>query len=89
MNTPIQGSAADIIKMAMLAVDEKLDSQGLEARLLLQVHDELVLEVPCQQVEATASLIKETMESVVQLSVPLQVDVKVGANWRDTKPLKG
>ncbi len=87
MNTPIQGSAADIIKKAMLAVKQELLRSQLQTRLLLQVHDELVLEVAKEQLRDTAALIKEAMESVIALSVPLKVDVKSGPNWRDTEKL--
>ncbi len=86
INAPIQGSAADILKKAMLAVDERLRSAGSGARLLLQVHDELDLEVPEDELDATAALVKTTMESVVQLAVPLIADAKVGPNWADLEP---
>lgn len=87
MNTPIQGSAADIIKMAMLEVDRRLTQSGSAAKLLLQVHDELVLEVPKDELMDVARLVKDAMENIVSLSVPLQVDVKAGSNWRDTEEL--
>lgn len=83
INAPIQGGAADIIKMAMNAVYEKLLSLKTDIHLLLQVHDELVFEVKADQAEAAAKIIKETMESVVQLSVPLVVDVGINDNWKD------
>ncbi len=83
INAPIQGGAADIIKMAMNAVYEKLLSLKTDIHLLLQVHDELVFEVKADQAEAAAKVIKETMESVVQLSVPLVVDVGINDNWKD------
>ena len=81
MNTPIQGTAADIIKKAMIAVYERLQDAGLESRMLLQVHDELVLEVRESEVLAVSELVKTTMEQVVSLKVPLEVDVKFGKNW--------
>jgi len=83
-NTPIQGSAADLIKLAMLAVPRRLAAAGLGARMLLQVHDELVLEVPEAQVEATAGTVRDAMERVwSDLRVPLRVDVRHGANWAE------
>lgn len=88
MNSPIQGSAADIIKLAMLKVERALREAGLGAKLLLQVHDELVLEVPEPEVMATAQIVKGQMESAVDLAVPLVVEVKVGKNWRDCEVLK-
>jgi len=88
MNSPIQGSAADIIKLAMLRVDEALRKAGLRAELLLQVHDELVLEVPEEELYSTAEVVRHEMENVMQLKVPLVVDVKAGPNWRDCAPLE-
>jgi len=81
MNTPIQGSAADIVKLAMLAVDKALTEGGFSAKLLLQVHDELLLEVPPSEVEATKALLRREMEAVLKLNVPLRVGIEVGANW--------
>ncbi|RMG18885.1 MAG: DNA polymerase I [Deltaproteobacteria bacterium] len=81
VNTPIQGTAADIIKKAMLLVDEGLAAESPGARMILQVHDELVLEVPEADAERVAAWLRHTMEGVVQLSVPLQVEVGMGANW--------
>ena len=88
MNSPIQGSAADIIKLAMLKVDRALKEAGLKAKLLLQVHDELVLEVPREELAATAEVVQAEMENAVELAVPLLVEVKVGENWRDCEALK-
>jgi len=85
INTPIQGSAADIIKIAMLAVTKELKERKLEAKLLLQVHDELLLEVPEKELEQVANLLQEAMEGAVELSVPLKVDLQVGKNWCDLK----
>lgn len=85
MNSPIQGSAADIIKLAMLRVRRALKEEGLQSRLLLQVHDELVLEVLEGELEATARLLKREMEQVWELAVPLVVDVYYGKNWRDVQ----
>ena len=83
VNTPLQGTAADLIKMAMIRIDKAL--QGARSRMLLQVHDELVLEAPPDEVDHVRQLVKETMEGVYQLEVPLLVDTGVGPNWRDAK----
>jgi DNA polymerase-1 len=82
-NAPIQGSSADIIKIAMVRMHQVL--LNYQARLLLQVHDELVFEVPPDEWEELQSQIRSTMESAVQLSVPLVVDVRAGQNWMETK----
>ncbi len=85
MNTPIQGTAADIIKLAMVRMDEALRTRGLRSRMLLQVHDELVFEVPEEEVETMRKLVPEIMETALPLDVPLQVDVSVGRNWYEAK----
>lgn len=85
MNTPIQGTAADIIKKAMIAVDRRLEKEGLRTRLILQVHDELILEAPEDETERAAIILKEEMENAVSLSVLLQTDVGTGKNWLDAK----
>ncbi|MBQ5636074.1 MAG: DNA polymerase I, partial [Selenomonadales bacterium] len=85
MNTPIQGSAADIIKKAMIEVDRALREGGFKSRMLLQVHDELVIEVVKEELDEVTALVKDLMERAVQLSVPLTVDVNYGANWMDAK----
>ena len=87
INMPIQGTAADIIKIAMIRLPERLRAAGLQARLLLQVHDELVLEVPRGEVEAAAPILRATMEGALKLDVPLTVDVKVGDDWESMRPL--
>jgi DNA polymerase I len=84
INTPIQGTAADIIKLAMLRVDHQLRQTGLQARLLLQIHDELILEVPAAELAATAELVKEAMEGVIALAVPLIVNTATGSNLAET-----
>lgn len=81
MNAPIQGSAADIMKCAMISVDRKIKDMGLKSCILLQVHDELVLDVPNEEVNKVKKLVKEEMENTVKLSVPLRVDVKWGKYW--------
>ena len=83
MNHPLQGSAADIIKIAMVEVDRRLREEGSGAKLLLQVHDELDLSVPADEVEAVRALVKDAMEGVAELSVPLLVDVSCGDNWAE------
>ena len=83
VNTPIQGSAADLIKLAMLEVSRRLRAAGLGARLLLQVHDELVLEAPEAEVARVVDLVRAAMEGVWPLRVPLRVDVHSGANWAE------
>ncbi|HSS96934.1 MAG TPA: DNA polymerase I, partial [Terriglobales bacterium] len=83
VNTPLQGTAADLIKMAMINIDKLLTEQNLATRMTLQVHDELVFEVPEAEVETVQSLVKQQMENVHSLSVPLLVEIGVGKNWRD------
>lgn len=87
LNTPIQGTAADIIKTAMVRVHRELAARGLQSRLLLQVHDELILEVPEDELAAARDLVVAAMEGAADLAVPLRVDVKAGPNWYDQKPL--
>jgi len=86
INMPIQGTASDIVKIAMLHVDEQLKRRALKARLLMQVHDELLVEVPEKEVDEVASMLKHEMETAVSLDVPLVADVGVGDNWMDAKP---
>ena len=81
MNAPVQGSAADIMKLAMIRVHDRLKSEGLDARIVMQVHDELVIEVADEQAEKCKALVAEEMENVVELSIPLTVDVTSGKNW--------
>lgn len=85
INTPIQGTAADIIKIAMVNVQKMLEQGGYKSRILLQVHDELLLEVTEAEREEVGALVKQTMESAVKLSVPLIADVNYGVNWADAK----
>lgn len=80
INTPIQGTAADIIKLAMLEVDRRLVAEDLQGRMILQIHDELVLEVPGQEVEPTSDLLKQSMENVLSLAVPLTVNLQTSQN---------
>ncbi|NLT58638.1 MAG: DNA polymerase I [Clostridiales bacterium] len=83
MNTPIQGTAADIIKLAMVRVSRRLEREGLRARLVLQVHDELLLEAPLDEVEAASRAVREEMEGAMTLLVPLSVDLRSGKSWYD------
>jgi DNA polymerase-1 len=83
VNTPLQGTAADLIKVAMIRIDAALQERNLKSRMTLQVHDELVFEVPEKEVETMQSLVREHMEKVHALAVPLLVEMEVGPNWRD------
>lgn len=85
MNTPIQGSAADIIKVAMVRVFNELKRRKLKSRLILQVHDELIIETHKDETEQVKELVKDTMENCVELRVPLKVDLKVGDSWYEAK----
>jgi len=85
MNTPIQGTASDIIKIAMVRMSEQLSQNKLRSRLLLQVHDELIFEVPEEEIAKMQSIVKRTMEEAIELKVPLKVDLNVGPTWFDAK----
>ncbi|MEJ7710483.1 MAG: DNA polymerase [Pyrinomonadaceae bacterium] len=85
INMPIQGTASDIVKLAMLRVDEALRREGLVARMVMQVHDELLVEAPHHEAERVAQILKREMSQAVQLDVPLEVEVGIGANWMDAK----
>ncbi|TWT08938.1 DNA polymerase I [Planomicrobium sp. CPCC 101079] len=85
MNTPIQGSAADVIKKAMINMAEALEREGMQTRMLLQVHDELIFEAPPNELEKLKTLVPEAMESAMELDVPLKVDFAFGDTWYDTK----
>jgi DNA polymerase-1 len=81
INAPIQGTAADIIKIAMIRLHARLQAEGFAARMLLQVHDELVLELPESERDDVVALVREVMESAYDLDVPLKVDAEIGPNW--------
>ena len=83
LNSPLQGTAADLIKMAMINIDRRLADEELEAKMILQVHDELLFEAPKKEQAKLEKLVKEEMEGVYKLAVPLAVEIGVGANWRD------
>jgi len=85
MNTPIQGSAADIIKKAMIHMDARLREENMQAKLLLQVHDELIFEAPQHEIEKLEQIVPEVMESAIKLNVPLKVDYSYGPTWYDAK----
>ena len=85
MNTPIQGSAADIIKLAMIHMSDRLKRENLKAKLLLQVHDELIFEAPKDEIDILKKIVPEEMENAIKLSVPLKVDYSYGDTWYDAK----
>lgn len=87
MNTPVQGSAADLIKLAMIKMDQSLKAEKLGAAMVLQVHDEIILELKKEDLDKVAALLKETMEGILDLSVPLLVDMKWGRTWYDMEDL--
>jgi DNA polymerase-1 len=84
-NAPVQGSAADIFKLAMVELDRVLATTDLETRMILTVHDELVFEVPLDEREAIETMVRDAMENVIELRVPLVVDLGFGTNWAETK----
>ena len=85
LNTPIQGTSADIIKIAMINVDRKIKEKKLKSKMILQVHDELIFDVVKEELEEIKNIVKETMENVCELSVPLKVDIEVGTDWYEAK----
>lgn len=87
VNAVIQGSAADLIKLAMIAIDRRIRDSGLNSRLLLQVHDELVFETPPEELEQLTHLVEEEMVGAMQLDVPIKVDLKAGRNWAECEPM--
>ncbi len=88
-NAPLQGSAADLMKLAMVRIDRALRTSGLDAAMLLQIHDELIFEVRSNQLNEVAKLVRTHMERAIELSVPLEVTLKSGRNWYDVEPLDG
>jgi DNA polymerase-1 len=83
LNSPLQGTAADLIKLAMIAINRRLAAEQFDAKMILQVHDELLFEAPSSESKQLAKLVREEMENVHKLSVPLEVEICIGANWRD------
>jgi DNA polymerase-1 len=82
---PIQGSASDIVKIAMLKVDDAIRRENLQTRMIMQVHDELLFEAPEAEVERAIEIIRQAMETAVELDVPLLVEIGAGDNWMNTK----
>lgn len=85
MNTPIQGAAADLIKIAMIRTEKMLKEAGLKSRLILQIHDELIIEAPIEEAERAKSILREAMQGAAELNVPLKVDIGIGKSWYDAK----
>ena len=85
VNSPIQGMAADIIKMAMIKIDAEINRRGLRSEMLLQVHDELIFEVPEQELGQMKEIVRVGMESAIDFSIPLMVQMGIGVNWLDIK----
>ena len=85
MNSPIQGTAADIMKIAMIAVDRELRKNHMESRLVLQVHDELLIETKEDEIDKVKEILKKGMEEAAELAVPLVIDMHVGSNWYEAK----
>ena len=85
LNTPIQGTAADILKLAMIRIDEKLKEDNLKTKMLLQVHDELIFDVPDDELNIVIDIVREIMENVYKLSVPLKVEIDYGRDWYEAK----
>jgi DNA polymerase I len=88
INAPIQGTAADIMKLAMILVPKAIREAGLHGQVLLQVHDELVIEVPDQEAVDTARLVRETMENAYALSIPLETEARLGRDWGHMKKVE-
>lgn len=86
INMPVQGTSADIIKVAMVNLDRELRQRRLKSKMLLQVHDELIFEVPDDEREMMVQLVRDSMASAIMLVVPLKVDIKVGRNWGEMEP---
>ncbi|HLX59464.1 MAG TPA: DNA polymerase, partial [Ktedonobacteraceae bacterium] len=87
INMPIQGSNADLIKIAMIRIQHAIEQQRLKTRMILQVHDELVFEVPDGELETARHLVKREMEDVEKLDVPIKVEMKVGKNWYEAETM--
>ncbi|HEX6773037.1 MAG TPA: DNA polymerase, partial [Acidobacteriaceae bacterium] len=85
VNTPLQGTAADMIKIAMIRIDKTLRDQKLNSKMTLQVHDELLFDVPEGEINAVREIVKHEMENVISLNVPIVADIGIGQNWRDLK----
>jgi hypothetical protein len=88
VNTPIQGTASDLIKLAMIKIAGQIKSCGLKTKMILQIHDELVFELPLEELDGLKSMVKDEMENVLKLDVPIKVDLKKGANWLEMSTLE-
>ena len=88
INMPIQGANADLIKIAMIRLQHAIEEKHLKMRMILQVHDELVFEVPVEELERAKRLIQSIMEGVMKLDVPIKVELKVGKNWYEAEPME-
>ena len=88
INMPIQGGNADLIKIAMIRIQHAIEGKHLKTRMILQVHDELVFEVPVEELEHTKILVKSLMEGVASLDVPIKVEMKVGKNWYEAETME-
>jgi len=89
INAPVQGSAADVIKVAMIAIDEALAKARLKTKMTLQVHDELVFDVPKDELKKVYAIVREGMEHIIKLKVPVDAHIEVGANWLEQEVYKG
>ena len=85
INMPIQGTAADVIKIAMININEKIKDQNLASKMIIQIHDELIFEVPKEEIFIMESMLRESMSSALELKVPLTVDISYADNWGDLK----
>ena len=83
INTPLQGTAADLIKMAMIAIDQEIQTQQLEGKMILQIHDELIFELPDREIALFKKIVKEKMENILQLCIPIEVHIAIGKNWAE------
>ena len=85
INMPVQGTSADIIKVAMIKLYQEMNKRRMESKMLLQVHDELLFEMPSEELEEVRRLVPEIMSTAIELSIPLKVDIKSGQNWAELK----
>ena len=88
VNTPIQGTASDLIKLAMIKIFNQIKTRSLEAKMILQIHDELVFDLPVSELNVLTGIVKDEMENVMQLDVPIRIDMKMGQNWLDMEMIK-
>lgn len=88
VNTPIQGTASDLIKLAMVKISEQIKDSGLKSKMILQIHDELVFDLPVTELDILTRLVKEKMEQVKKLDVPIKIDMKKGKNWLDMETVE-